>query len=59
MFLLEPLLRWLEHDRLGHQFSISKSVCNTIVYTADIAVITDNMNDMQPQIDMLQQFVDG
>ena len=51
MIFLEPLLRWLEHDKLGHHSFTSEFICNTNVYTVDIDVVTNNLNHMQLQID--------
>lgn len=59
MIFLKPLLRWLEHDKLGHHFFTSKFMCNTNVYIVDIAIVTDNLNHMQLQMDKLQNSPNG
>ena len=50
IIFLEPLLRWLEKNNMGYHFNTSKATCTTTVYTDDLAIITDNIKHIQPQV---------
>ena len=56
IIFLEPLLRWLEKDDLGYHFNTSLSTCTTTAYADDLAIITDNIQHIQPQINKLHKF---
>ena len=58
IIFLEPLLRWLEKDDMGYHFSTSTSTCTTTAYADDLAIISDNINHIQPQILKLQKFAE-
>ena len=58
IIFLEPLLRWLEKDDLGYHFNTSPSACTTTAYADDLAIITDNIKHLQPQILKLQKFAE-
>ena len=58
IIFLEPLLRWLEKDNLGYHFTTSPSTCTTTAYADDLAIITDNIQNIQPQIHKLQKFAE-
>ena len=56
IIFMEPLLRWLEQDNLGYNFNTSPSICTTTAYADDLAIITNNIQHIQPQISKLQKF---
>jgi len=58
IIFLEPLLRWLENDDMGYHFKTSSAICTTTAYTDDLAIITDNIQNIQPQIEKLQKFAE-
>ena len=58
IIFLEPLLRWLEKDDMGYHFNTSPSTCTTSAYADDLAIITDNIKHIQPQITKLQKFAE-
>ena len=55
IIFFDPLLRWLEKDNLGYHFNTSTTTCNTAAYADDLAIITDNITHIQPQIHKLQK----
>ena len=56
IIFLEPLLRWLEKDNIGYHFNTSKATCTTTTYADDLAIITDNIRHIHPQVTKLQKF---
>lgn len=54
---LQPLLRWLEKDNMGFHFNIP-STCTITIYVHDLAIITHNIQHIQPQICKLQKFAE-
>ena len=58
IIFLEPLLRWLEKDNMGYHFSTSTSSCTTPAYADDLAILSDNILSIQPQIIKLQKFAE-
>lgn len=53
VIFLELLLRWLKVVSLGYHFDTSTSTCITIAYANDLAILTDNIDHLQPQINKL------
>ena len=53
IIFLEPLLRWLEKDNMGYHFNTSPSSCTTSAYADDLAILSDNILNIQPQITKL------
>jgi hypothetical protein len=53
IIFLEPLLRWLEKDNKGYHFSTSPSSCITSAYADDLAILSDTIQNIQPQITKL------
>ena len=58
IIFLEPLLRWLEKDNKGYHFSTSPSSCTTSAYADDLVILSDTIQNIQPQITKLQQFAE-
>lgn len=58
IIFLESLLRWLEKDNMGYHFNTLSSTCNTTTYTNDLAISTDNIQHIQPQIFKLRKFTE-
>ena len=58
IIFLEPLLRWLEKDNKGYHFSTSLSSCTTSAYADDLAILSDTIHNIQPQITKLQKFAE-
>ena len=58
IIFLEPLLRWLEKDNKGYHFSTSPSSCTTSAYADDLAILSDTIQNIQPQITKLQLFAE-
>ena len=58
IIFLEPFLRWFEEDDLGYDFNTSPSTCTIIAYADDLAIVTDNIHHIQPQIFKLQKFAE-
>jgi hypothetical protein len=58
IIFLEPLLRWLEKDNKGYHFNTSPSSCTTSVYADDLAILSDTIQNIQPQITKLQNFAE-
>ena len=54
----KPLLRWLEKDNKDYNFSTSPSSCTTSAYADDLIIISDTIQNIQPQINKLQQFAE-
>ena len=58
IIFLEPLLRWLEKDEAGYHFKTSPSTYTTTAYADDLAILTDDIQKIQPQITKLQQYAE-
>ena len=58
IIFLEPLLRWLEKDEAGYHFKTSPSTYTTTIYVDDLAILTDDIQKIQPQITKLQQYAE-
>ena len=56
IIFLNPLLWWLEKNNIGYYFKTSSTTCNTISYTDNLAILTNNITHIQPQIRKLQKF---
>ena len=56
IIFLEPLLRWLEKNNLGYNFNTSPNTITTTTYVDDLAIITDNIKHVQPQLNKLKQY---
>ena len=56
IIFLEPLLRWLEKNDLEYHFNTSPTTCTTTTYVDDLAIITDNIQHIQPQITKLHKY---
>ena len=54
IIFLEPLLRWIENDDIGYHFNTSPSICTTMAYADDLAIISDKVQNIQPQINNIQ-----
>jgi hypothetical protein len=53
---LEPLLRWLERGNLGYKLKTSQHILNSAAYADDLAIITNNIKHIQPQINKIDKF---
>jgi hypothetical protein len=53
---LEPLLRWLERGNLGYKLNTSQYTINSAAYADDLAIITNDIKSIQPQIDKIDKF---
>ena len=56
IIFLDPLLRWLGKNNIGYHFKTSTTTCDTLTYVDNLAIITDNLVNKQPQIHKLQKF---
>jgi hypothetical protein len=56
IIFLEPLLRWLEQGNLGYKLNTSQYTINSAAYADDLAIITNNINSIQPQINKIDKF---
>jgi hypothetical protein len=53
---LEPLLRWLKRGNLGYTLKTSQCTLNSAAYADDLAIITSNIKNIQPQINKIDKF---
>ena len=58
IIFLELLPRWLEKDEAGYHFKTSPSTCTTTAYADALAILTDDIQKIQPQITKLQQYAE-
>ena len=58
IIFLKPLLRWLEKNNRGYHFNTSPSLCTTSAYADDLAILSDTIQNIQPQITKLQKFAE-
>jgi hypothetical protein len=56
IIFLEPLLRWLERGNLGYKLNTSQYTLNSAAYANDLAIITNNIKHIQPQINKIDKF---
>jgi hypothetical protein len=56
IIFLEPLLRWLERGNLGYKLNTSQYTINLAAYADDLAIITNNIKSIQPQINKIDKF---
>jgi hypothetical protein len=56
IIFLEPLLRWLERGNLGYKLKTSQYTLNSAAYVDDLAIIIDNIKNLQPQINKIDKF---
>jgi hypothetical protein len=56
IIFLEPLLRWLERGNLGYKLKTSQYTLNSAAYADDLAIITNDLKHIQPQIDKIDKF---
>jgi hypothetical protein len=56
IIFLEPLLRWLERRNLGYKLKTSQYTINSTAYADDLAIITNNIKSIQPQINKIDKF---
>jgi hypothetical protein len=56
IIFLEPLLRWLERGNLGYKLKTSQYTLNSAAYADDLAIITNNIKHIQPQINKIDKF---
>jgi hypothetical protein len=56
IIFLEPLPRWLERGNLGYKLNTSQHTINSAAYTDDLAIITNDIKSIQPQINKIDKF---
>jgi hypothetical protein len=56
IIFLEPLLRWLERGNLGYKLQTSQYTLNSAAYADDLAIITNDIKHIQPQINKIDKF---
>jgi hypothetical protein len=56
IIFLEPLLRWLERGNLGYKLKTSQYTLTSTAYEDDLAIITDDIKHLQPQINKIGKF---
>jgi hypothetical protein len=56
IIFLEPLLRWLERGNLGYKLQTSQYTLNSAAYADDLAIITNDIKHLQPQINKIDKF---
>jgi hypothetical protein len=56
IIFLEPLLRWLERGNLGYKLQTSQYTFNSAAYANDLAIITNDIKHIQPQINKIDKF---
>jgi hypothetical protein len=57
IIFLEPLLRWLEQGNLGYKLNTSQHILNFGAYADDLAIITNDIKFIQPQINKIDKFL--
>ena len=53
---LEPLLRWLQRGRNGYTLGTSKLTISSAAYADDLAIITNNLQSIQTQLNKLDKY---
>jgi hypothetical protein len=56
IIFLEPLLRWLDQEKLGYNFKTSPTSISSAAYADDLAVIFRNIKDIQPQLNKIDKY---
>jgi hypothetical protein len=56
IIFLEPLLRWIERGNLGYKLNTSQHTINSDAYADDLAIITNDIKAIQPQINKIDKF---
>jgi hypothetical protein len=56
IIFLEPLLRWLERGNLAYKLKTSQYTLNSATYADDLAIITNDIKHIQPQINKIDKF---
>jgi hypothetical protein len=56
IIFLEPLLRWLERGNLGYKLNTSQYTINSAAYADDLAILTNYIKSIQPQINKIDKF---
>jgi hypothetical protein len=56
LIFLKPLLRWLQRGKNGYTFGTSKFTINSTTYADDLAVITNNLQSIQTQLNKLDKY---
>jgi hypothetical protein len=56
IIFLEPLLRWLDQGKLGYTFKTSPITISSVAYADDLAVIFQNIKDIQTQLNKIDKF---
>ena len=58
MIFFKPLLHWLSWDSRSYKFITSNCQITTIAYVDDLAILTNDIQHIQPQLNKLQHFND-
>ena len=53
---LEPFVKWLERGNLGYKLKTSQYMLNSTAYADDLAILTSNIKNLQPQINKIDKF---
>jgi hypothetical protein len=56
IIFLEPLLRWLERGNLGYKLKMSQYTINSAACVDYLAIITNDIKSIQPQINKIDKF---
>ena len=56
LIFLEPLLRWLQRGRNRYTFGTSKVTISSAAYADDLAVISNNLQSTQTQLNKLDKY---
>ena len=56
LIFLEPLLRWLQRGRNGYTLGTSKLTISSAAYADDLAIITNNLQSIQTQLNKLDKY---
>ena len=56
LIFLEPLLRWLQKGNNGYTLGTSKQTISSAAYADDLAVITNNLQSIQIQLNKLDKY---
>lgn len=55
---LKPLLRWIEVGAHGYHLNTSKNMCTITLCVDDLAILTKNIDHLQPHINKLHKLVE-
>jgi hypothetical protein len=56
LIFLKPLLRWLDQNQLGYNFTTSATSISSTAYANDLAVLFHNIKDIQTQLNKIDKF---